>query len=143
MSFKICLDVTFFFLCGICIPSNITEAQCVSPVFPVEQAVYNRPQPADKSRSKEGKDTVEAYQLAQRLQSMVCLGVKGKRVGGGKFDMQVFSSQAISGNSSSCSVCSFSRAPFSSSISLSRVIFFDWYLFCFLFSCMLIAQLIN
>uniref|UniRef100_A0A8D0HDJ9 Myb-like, SWIRM and MPN domain-containing protein 1 n=1 Tax=Sphenodon punctatus TaxID=8508 RepID=A0A8D0HDJ9_SPHPU len=35
-----------------------------------EQAVYNRPQPADKTRSKEGKDTIEAYQLAQRLQSM-------------------------------------------------------------------------
>ncbi|NXG43808.1 MYSM1 deubiquitinase, partial [Psilopogon haemacephalus] len=38
--------------------------------FGCEQAVYNRPQPADKARSKEGKDTVEAYQLAQRLQSM-------------------------------------------------------------------------
>ncbi|NWU98977.1 MYSM1 deubiquitinase, partial [Upupa epops] len=38
--------------------------------FGCEQAVYNRPQPADKMRSKEGKDTVEAYQLAQRLQSM-------------------------------------------------------------------------
>uniref|UniRef100_A0A8B9P9Q3 Myb-like, SWIRM and MPN domain-containing protein 1 n=1 Tax=Apteryx owenii TaxID=8824 RepID=A0A8B9P9Q3_APTOW len=38
--------------------------------FGCEQAVYNRPQPADKARSREGKDTVEAYQLAQRLQSM-------------------------------------------------------------------------
>ncbi|NXJ62081.1 MYSM1 deubiquitinase, partial [Rostratula benghalensis] len=38
--------------------------------FGCEQAVYNRPQPADKARSKEGKETVEAYQLAQRLQSM-------------------------------------------------------------------------
>ncbi|KAM6415245.1 deubiquitinase MYSM1 [Rhynochetos jubatus] len=38
--------------------------------FGCEQAVYNRPQPADKTRSREGKDTVEAYQLAQRLQSM-------------------------------------------------------------------------
>uniref|UniRef100_A0A8C3TBZ2 Myb-like, SWIRM and MPN domain-containing protein 1 n=1 Tax=Chelydra serpentina TaxID=8475 RepID=A0A8C3TBZ2_CHESE len=38
--------------------------------FGCEQAVYNRPQPADKTRSKEGKDTIEAYQLAQRLQSM-------------------------------------------------------------------------
>ncbi|XP_068809419.1 deubiquitinase MYSM1 isoform X1 [Struthio camelus] len=38
--------------------------------FGCEQAVYNRPQPADKTRSKEGKDTAEAYQLAQRLQSM-------------------------------------------------------------------------
>lgn len=46
--------------------------QCLSLLHPVEQAVYNRPQPADKTRSKEGKDTVEAYQLAQRLQSMVC-----------------------------------------------------------------------
>ncbi|KFU86605.1 Histone H2A deubiquitinase MYSM1, partial [Chaetura pelagica] len=38
--------------------------------FGCEQAVYNRPQPADKTRSREGKDTAEAYQLAQRLQSM-------------------------------------------------------------------------
>ncbi|XP_065529308.1 deubiquitinase MYSM1 isoform X1 [Lathamus discolor] len=38
--------------------------------FGCEQAVYNRPQPADRTRAKEGKDTVEAYQLAQRLQSM-------------------------------------------------------------------------
>ncbi|NXG72632.1 MYSM1 deubiquitinase, partial [Baryphthengus martii] len=38
--------------------------------FGCEQAVYNRPQPADKTRCKEGKDTAEAYQLAQRLQSM-------------------------------------------------------------------------
>ncbi|NWI90368.1 MYSM1 deubiquitinase, partial [Pitta sordida] len=38
--------------------------------FGCEQAVYNRPQPPDRSRSREGKDTVEAYQLAQRLQSM-------------------------------------------------------------------------
>ncbi|XP_071292942.1 deubiquitinase MYSM1 isoform X5 [Agelaius tricolor] len=38
--------------------------------FGCEQAVYNRPQPADRSRCREGKDTVEAYQLAQRLQSM-------------------------------------------------------------------------
>ncbi|XP_074859457.1 deubiquitinase MYSM1 isoform X2 [Carettochelys insculpta] len=38
--------------------------------FGCEQAVYNRPQPADKTRSKEGRDTIDAYQLAQRLQSM-------------------------------------------------------------------------
>ncbi|XP_074077421.1 deubiquitinase MYSM1 isoform X2 [Macrotis lagotis] len=38
--------------------------------FGCEQAVYNRPQPADKTRSREGKDAEEAYQLAQRLQSM-------------------------------------------------------------------------
>lgn len=45
--------------------------RALSPVCPAEQAVYNRPQPADRSRCREGKDTVEAYQLAQRLQSMV------------------------------------------------------------------------
>ncbi|NXT97951.1 MYSM1 deubiquitinase, partial [Buphagus erythrorhynchus] len=38
--------------------------------FGCEQAVYNRPQPADRSRCREAKDAVEAYQLAQRLQSM-------------------------------------------------------------------------
>ncbi|NXA08582.1 MYSM1 deubiquitinase, partial [Sapayoa aenigma] len=38
--------------------------------FGCEQAVYNRPHPADRTRSREGRDTVEAYQLAQRLQSM-------------------------------------------------------------------------
>ncbi|NXM09351.1 MYSM1 deubiquitinase, partial [Tyrannus savana] len=38
--------------------------------FGCEQAVYNRPQAADRTRSREGKDAVEAYQLAQRLQSM-------------------------------------------------------------------------
>ncbi|XP_064415915.1 histone H2A deubiquitinase MYSM1 isoform X2 [Latimeria chalumnae] len=38
--------------------------------FGCEQAVYNRPRPVDKTRSKEGKDNIEAYQLAQRLQSM-------------------------------------------------------------------------
>ncbi|KAM9686092.1 deubiquitinase MYSM1 isoform 2-T2 [Trichechus inunguis] len=38
--------------------------------FGCEQAVYNRPQPVDKVRIKDRKDTVEAYQLAQRLQSM-------------------------------------------------------------------------
>ncbi|XP_054429853.1 deubiquitinase MYSM1 isoform X3 [Pteronotus mesoamericanus] len=38
--------------------------------FGCEQAVYNRPHPVDKVRIKDRKDTVEAYQLAQRLQSM-------------------------------------------------------------------------
>ncbi|XP_060256183.1 deubiquitinase MYSM1 isoform X4 [Ovis aries] len=38
--------------------------------FGCEQAVYNRPQPVDKVRIRDRKDTVEAYQLAQRLQSM-------------------------------------------------------------------------
>lgn len=57
--------------------SYFTEVQCISLLHPVEQAVYNRPQPADKTRSKEGKDTVEAYQLAQRLQSMVRFSAGG------------------------------------------------------------------
>ncbi|XP_056459887.1 histone H2A deubiquitinase MYSM1 isoform X2 [Gadus chalcogrammus] len=38
--------------------------------FNCEQAVYNRPRVIDRSRHKEGKDASEAYQLAQRLQSM-------------------------------------------------------------------------
>uniref|UniRef100_A0A8C9UIX7 Deubiquitinase MYSM1 n=1 Tax=Spermophilus dauricus TaxID=99837 RepID=A0A8C9UIX7_SPEDA len=38
--------------------------------FGCEQAVYNRPQPVDKVRIRDRKDAVEAYQLAQRLQSM-------------------------------------------------------------------------
>ncbi|XP_036610316.1 histone H2A deubiquitinase MYSM1 [Trichosurus vulpecula] len=38
--------------------------------FGCEQAVYNRPQPADKTRVRDGRDAEEAYQLAQRLQSM-------------------------------------------------------------------------
>ncbi|XP_027630167.1 histone H2A deubiquitinase MYSM1 isoform X2 [Tupaia chinensis] len=38
--------------------------------FGCEQAVYNRPQPVDKVRMRDRKDAVEAYQLAQRLQSM-------------------------------------------------------------------------
>lgn len=37
----------------------------------LEQAVYNRPKMVDRSRVKEGGDMLEAYQLAQRLQSMV------------------------------------------------------------------------
>ncbi|XP_023558439.1 histone H2A deubiquitinase MYSM1 isoform X2 [Octodon degus] len=38
--------------------------------FGCEQAVYNRPQPVDKVRVRDRRDAVEAYQLAQRLQSM-------------------------------------------------------------------------
>ncbi|XP_040897243.1 histone H2A deubiquitinase MYSM1 [Toxotes jaculatrix] len=38
--------------------------------FDCEQAVYNRPKVVDRSKHKEGKDVLEAYQLAQRLQSM-------------------------------------------------------------------------
>ncbi|XP_056234976.1 histone H2A deubiquitinase MYSM1 [Seriola aureovittata] len=38
--------------------------------FSCEQAVYNRPKVVDRSKQKEGKDVLEAYQLAQRLQSM-------------------------------------------------------------------------
>ncbi|KAG7487677.1 hypothetical protein MATL_G00026540 [Megalops atlanticus] len=38
--------------------------------FNCEQAIYNRPRVVDRSRVKEGRDTLEAYQLAQRLQSM-------------------------------------------------------------------------
>ncbi|XP_038162854.1 histone H2A deubiquitinase MYSM1 isoform X2 [Cyprinodon tularosa] len=38
--------------------------------FNCEQAVYNRPKLVDRSKSKEGKEVLEAYQLAQRLQSM-------------------------------------------------------------------------
>nr|XP_033771662.1 histone H2A deubiquitinase MYSM1 isoform X2 [Geotrypetes seraphini] len=38
--------------------------------FGCEQAIYSRPRPAEKTRSREGKDTIKAYQLAQRLQSM-------------------------------------------------------------------------
>uniref|UniRef100_A0A3B5LQC5 Myb-like, SWIRM and MPN domain-containing protein 1 n=1 Tax=Xiphophorus couchianus TaxID=32473 RepID=A0A3B5LQC5_9TELE len=34
------------------------------------QAVYNRPKVVDRTKPKEGKDVLEAYQLAQRLQSM-------------------------------------------------------------------------
>nr|XP_020459234.1 histone H2A deubiquitinase MYSM1 isoform X2 [Monopterus albus] len=38
--------------------------------FNCEQAVYNRPKVVDRSRHKEGKEMFEAYQLAQRLQSI-------------------------------------------------------------------------
>ncbi|XP_032429007.1 histone H2A deubiquitinase MYSM1 isoform X1 [Xiphophorus hellerii] len=38
--------------------------------FSCEQAVYNRPKVVDRTKPKEGKDVLEAYQLAQRLQSM-------------------------------------------------------------------------
>ncbi|XP_063795339.1 deubiquitinase MYSM1 isoform X2 [Pseudophryne corroboree] len=38
--------------------------------FGCEQAVYNRPRPVDKTKYKMGKDTLEAYELAHRLESM-------------------------------------------------------------------------
>ncbi|XP_066532896.1 histone H2A deubiquitinase MYSM1 [Hoplias malabaricus] len=38
--------------------------------FNCDQAIYNRPRPVDRSRLKESRDSLEAYQLAQRLQSM-------------------------------------------------------------------------
>ncbi|KAM3914336.1 deubiquitinase MYSM1 [Leptodactylus fuscus] len=38
--------------------------------FGCEQAVYNRPRPVDRTKSKMGKDTLEAYELAHRLQTM-------------------------------------------------------------------------
>ncbi|XP_056336943.1 histone H2A deubiquitinase MYSM1 [Danio aesculapii] len=38
--------------------------------FNCEQAIYNRPRLVDRSRLKESKDSLEAYHLAQRLQSM-------------------------------------------------------------------------
>lgn len=37
----------------------------------LDQAVYNRPKVVDRVKHKEGKDVLEVYQLAQRLQSMV------------------------------------------------------------------------
>uniref|UniRef100_A0A671N6U3 Myb-like, SWIRM and MPN domain-containing protein 1 n=1 Tax=Sinocyclocheilus anshuiensis TaxID=1608454 RepID=A0A671N6U3_9TELE len=42
--------------------------------FNCDQAIYNRPQLVDRSRLKENKDRLEAYHLAQRLQSMVRKG---------------------------------------------------------------------
>ncbi|ROL55550.1 Histone H2A deubiquitinase MYSM1 [Anabarilius grahami] len=38
--------------------------------FNCDQAIYNRPRLVDRSRLKESKDSMEAYHLAQRLQSM-------------------------------------------------------------------------
>ncbi|XP_043075497.1 histone H2A deubiquitinase MYSM1-like [Puntigrus tetrazona] len=38
--------------------------------FNCDQAIYNRPRLVDRSRLKENKDSLEAYHLAQRLQSM-------------------------------------------------------------------------
>lgn len=46
-----------------------------------EQAIYNRPRPVDRSRLKESRDSLEAYQLAQRLQSMVNISVETHSVG--------------------------------------------------------------
>lgn len=97
------LSMSFLALYQKLAASYFTEVQCISLLYPVEQAVYNRPQPADKTRSKEGKDTVEAYQLAQRLQSMVRFGEGGggsKNVqhGAGLFNLrfQARASQEIS-----------------------------------------------
>ncbi len=39
--------------------------------FSADQAIYNRPRLVDRSRLKENKESLEAYHLAQRLQSMV------------------------------------------------------------------------
>lgn len=38
--------------------------------FGCEQAVYNRPRPLDRTKTKLVKDTLEAYELAHRLQTM-------------------------------------------------------------------------
>ncbi|XP_067085792.1 histone H2A deubiquitinase MYSM1 [Osmerus mordax] len=38
--------------------------------FNCEQAVYNRPRVVDRARPREGRDALDSYQLAQRLQSM-------------------------------------------------------------------------
>lgn len=142
MAIKRCIFTVGFFCCcfiyGICryhlsmsflalyqklAVSYFTEVQCISLLYPVEQAVYNRPQPADKTRSKEGKDTVEAYQLAQRLQSMVWFGEGGggsKKCSARSRSFQSsFSSQGISGNFSSRSVRGFIRTLCNSSVSLS------------------------
>ncbi|XP_037683022.1 histone H2A deubiquitinase MYSM1 isoform X1 [Choloepus didactylus] len=54
-----------------CIGRIHTYLELIGAVnFGCEQAIYNRPQPVDKVRIRDRKDTVEAYQLAQRLQSM-------------------------------------------------------------------------
>ncbi|KAK5869957.1 hypothetical protein PBY51_024630 [Eleginops maclovinus] len=54
-----------------CIGRIHTYLELIGAVnFSCEQAVYNRPRVADRSKHKEGKDVLEAYQIAQRLQSM-------------------------------------------------------------------------
>ncbi|XP_070817719.1 histone H2A deubiquitinase MYSM1 isoform X2 [Chaetodon trifascialis] len=54
-----------------CIGRIHTYLELIGAVnFNCEQAVYNRPKVVDRSKQKEGKDVLEAYQLAQRLQSM-------------------------------------------------------------------------
>uniref|UniRef100_A0A3Q4I453 Myb-like, SWIRM and MPN domain-containing protein 1 n=1 Tax=Neolamprologus brichardi TaxID=32507 RepID=A0A3Q4I453_NEOBR len=54
-----------------CIGRIHTYLELVGAInFNCEQAVYNRPKVMDRSKHKEGKDVLEAYQLAQRLQSM-------------------------------------------------------------------------
>uniref|UniRef100_A0A8C6TH90 Myb-like, SWIRM and MPN domain-containing protein 1 n=1 Tax=Neogobius melanostomus TaxID=47308 RepID=A0A8C6TH90_9GOBI len=54
-----------------CIGRIHTYLELVGAInFNCEQAVYNRPRVVDRTKQKEGKDVLEAYQLAQRLQSM-------------------------------------------------------------------------
>ncbi|XP_039590661.1 histone H2A deubiquitinase MYSM1 isoform X1 [Polypterus senegalus] len=54
-----------------CIGRIHTYLELVGAInFGCEQAVYNRPRIVDKVRFREGGDTLEAFQLAQRLQSM-------------------------------------------------------------------------
>ncbi|XP_040025471.2 histone H2A deubiquitinase MYSM1 [Gasterosteus aculeatus] len=54
-----------------CIGRIHTYLELVGAInFHCEQAVYNRPRPVDRSKHREGRDVMEAYQLAQRLQSM-------------------------------------------------------------------------
>ncbi|XP_062419451.1 histone H2A deubiquitinase MYSM1 isoform X2 [Pungitius pungitius] len=54
-----------------CIGRIHTYLELVGAInFHCEQAVYNRPGPVDRSKHREGRDVMEAYQLAQRLQSM-------------------------------------------------------------------------
>ncbi|KAM5148967.1 deubiquitinase MYSM1 isoform 2-T2 [Mantella aurantiaca] len=48
--------------------------------FGCEQAVYNRPSPVDKTKTKLVKDTLEAYELAHRLQNMVRERTRRRRV---------------------------------------------------------------
>lgn len=117
------ISVCWVLLYGICLSLHAFLKYSVYLfICSAEQAVYNRPQPADKTRSKEGKDTVEAYQLAQRLQSMVRFWGWGRRRWGGehlmcKFFNFLFSRQGISGNFF-CLVCCFIRMPFNASVSL-------------------------
>ncbi|KAM9762755.1 histone H2A deubiquitinase MYSM1 [Menidia menidia] len=54
-----------------CIGRIHTYLELVGAInFNCEQAVYNRPRVVDRCKNKESVDVLEAYQLAQRLQSM-------------------------------------------------------------------------